>query len=146
MTKLTELLNEGYRVQVSELVDSSPGAVFSYTEPGYDWDREEHRTLVFHPLNYSYVAYDDPFIAHEQNMKRIYAQIEKSYSDALKRLDDMVYEMEHKHDPRIITFLYGTEVIENPDGSYTFFAKGLPFDPDDTLERIYSHEYLKEEV
>lgn len=143
MSQLTELMEKGYRIQVSEHVSSAPGSFFGYTDPEHDWDREEPRTLVFHPLNYSYIAYNDPFKAHELNMARIYDQIEASYKKALKNIDDMVYEFEHKHDPRTIVFLYGTEVIENPDGSYTFFANGVPFEPAPEAS-VYSHEFLKE--
>jgi hypothetical protein len=115
MTRLTDLMSEGYRIQISEAV--TPGTVFPYIDPA-----SHETTLAFHPFDYSYISNDDIFKAHEINMLRIYADIEKSAEEAIARLDKMVYEMDHKHDPKVYAFMPNTEVIENEDGSYTFVA------------------------
>lgn len=117
MTRLTDLMSQGYQIQISELV--TPGTVFPVADPAND-----RTTLVFHPFDYSYISNDDIFVAHEINMLRIYKSIEDAYEKALAKLDAMIYEMEHKHDPRVVTFLHNVEVIENEDGTFTFYAQG----------------------
>lgn len=117
MTRLTELMSQGYAIQISEMV--TPGTVFPMADPAV----EGKVTLVFHPFDYSYISNDDIFVAHEINMLRIYDQIEKSAEQALAKLDKMVYEMDHKHDPKMIAFMPNVEVVENEDGTYTFLAK-----------------------
>lgn len=121
-------MEQGYRIQISEYVDPTPDTVFAYTDPTHDWAQEDHRTLVFHPLNYSYVAYEDIWEAHEMNVNYIQAKIDKMAKEALEKLDRMVYEMNHKHDPQLVTFFPNTEVVENPDGTFTFSAS--PWNPD----------------
>ena len=115
----------------------TPGTVFPATDPGND-----KVTLVFHPFDYSYISNDDVFVAHEINMLRIYENIEKSYQEALARLDKMVYEMNHKHDPRIVTFLPNVEAIELEDGTYEFRVQG-PASPFFDEERPLAADYLK---
>lgn len=115
MTRLTDLMQQGFQIQISEMV--TPGTVFPHYDPG-----TERTTLVFHPFDYSYVSNDDIFVAHEINMLRIYKNIEDSYQRALKRLDDMIYEMEHKHDPKVMAFIPNVEVVELEDGTYEFRA------------------------
>jgi len=117
MTQLTDLMSQGYQIQISEMVE--PGTVFPVADPAV----EGKVTLVFHPFDYSYISNDDVFLAHEINMQRIMKNIEDSYEKACAKLDKMVYEMDHKHDPKIIAFVPNVEVIENEDGSYTFQAK-----------------------
>ncbi|QCG77573.1 hypothetical protein SEA_DIZZYRUDY_78 [Microbacterium phage DizzyRudy] len=94
------------------------GAPFAALDPG----NEDASLIVFHPLDYNYAAYDDPFEAHTLNMAYIYSMIERRAEEALGRLDAMVDYLNHKYDPRIITFLHNVEVTENADGSFTFSA------------------------
>lgn len=116
---LTKLGDEGWTIKSSPIVE--PDTVFV---------DEEADLLVFNPVNWNYLAYsDDIMMAHHLNMSRIYARIEEMAEQAEDRLDAMVDYLNHRHDPQIITFLYGTEVTENEDGSYTFFAKGEPIKP-----------------
>jgi hypothetical protein len=96
----------------------TPGTVFPHSDPATD-----KVTLVFHPFDYSYISNDDIFKAHEINMLRIYKMIEDSYEAALAKLNAMVDEMNHKHDPKMIAFIPNVDVIENEDGTYTFLAK-----------------------
>lgn len=114
MTQLTDLMAKGFKIQISDMV--TPDTVFPVA------DEDGTHTLVFHPFNYSYISNDDVLKAHEINMLRIYQNIEQAADEACTRLDKMVDEMNHKHDPHIMGFLPNTEVIENEDGSYTFVA------------------------
>lgn len=126
MTVLTDLMKQGFQIVISEMV--TPGTVFPATEPG----TEGKPILAFHPFDYSYISNDDPFVAHEINMLRIYKNIEDSYQRALEKLDKMIYEMEHKHDPKIMAFIPNVEVIELEDGTYEFRATvgNTPFQAD----------------
>ena len=108
-------MDQGIQVQISEMV--APDTVF--TQPAGAGDA----VVIVNPLNYSYLAYEDPFEAHAINMRRIYAQIKDSYFQALARLDAMVDEMNRQNEPKLITFLGNAEVAENPDGSFTFSAQ-----------------------
>lgn len=117
MTKLKELMEQGWTVMTSPLVKQ--GEPFIAGDPAIPGDA----AIVFHPLDYNYIAFEDPFEAHAHNMEYIYAMIDDRAKDALKHLDDLVYYYEHRNDPRIITFLHHAEVTENEDGSFTFFAQ-----------------------
>lgn len=113
-TELQKLLEKGFRVQISEMVD--PDTNFSYFNHS-----DETKVIVVHPLSYSYLAYSDPFEAHAENMKWINRRIEEQAAEASKRLDDMVYQMDHKHDPVLVQFPnVGVTVEENGDGTYSF--------------------------
>lgn len=136
MSRLTELMDQGYRIQISDMADSTPGAVFSYTDPANDWAQEEHRTLVFHTLNYNYLAYP-LFEAHERNMAIINARIDQMALEANAKLDVMVQKMNTKFEGQITTFLYGMYVEENEDGSFTF----TPQEPYETKRIAYLGDY-----
>lgn len=118
-TKLEELMAEGWEVMTSPVV--KPGHPFVGTDGAFGDGTPS--VIVFHPFDYRYIAYEDIFTAHELNMADIYAKIDLMAEQAEDRLDKMVYEMAHKHDPRTVVFLYNTEAIENPDGSFTFYAQ-----------------------
>lgn len=79
--------------------------------------------VVLHPFNYSYLSNEDPFVAHEINMLRIEAQLDKMVDKALAKLDKMVYDMDQKYDPKVVVCLPNTEVVENEDGSFDFFTQ-----------------------
>lgn len=116
MTQLQKLMDDGYTVMTSEMID--PDRVF-YIHDEAQSD-ETLGTLVVHPLNYSYLAYEDPFEAHAKNMERIYSDIETSAEKAYSRLNRMVDEMNKKNAPRVVTFMPNVEVAENEDGSFSF--------------------------
>lgn len=121
-SELTKLGEEGWTVVSSPLI--TPDTVFVDT---YVLEELGDKVMVVNPLNWNYLAYsNDIMTAHHLNMSRIYSRIEEMAEQAEERLDAMVDYLNHRHDPQIITFLYGTEVTENEDGSYTFFAKGEP--------------------
>lgn len=117
LKNLEQAMEQGWKVLISEQVQ--PDTVLTFQEP--------HRTAVFHPLNYSYFAWSDPFVAHAENMEWIQKNvIDRMVDRALARIDAMVDEMNWSHEPRIITFMPNVEVTENEDGSYSFFAQPYP--------------------
>lgn len=111
-------MEEGWEIKVSPMI--TPDTVFVDEDAGL---------LVFHPYNYNYIDQPDMFRAHEMNMELIQARIDQMAADALDALDDLVHFFEHQHDPRIVAFLYDTEVTENEDGSFSFFARGAQGEP-----------------
>lgn len=116
MTQLTDLMSQGFQIQISELV--TPDTVF----PVVDGDII---TLIFHPVNYSYISNEDIFLAHEINMLRINKRIDEMAEEACAKLDRMVDEMNDKFTPKMVQgFFPNTEVIENPDGTFTFVEVG----------------------
>lgn len=137
MTKLQELIEAGWTVMRSE--GAQVGAPFAALDPG----NEDASLIVFHPLDYNYAAYDDPFEAHTLNMAYIYSMIERRAEEALGRLDAMVDYLNHKYDPRVVTFLHNVSVQENPDGSFTFEAQAGDdiFDEDRPLVDLFLKGY-----
>lgn len=116
VTKLRELLDKGYTVMQSDLVQ--PGTHVTY-------DTEEATVIAVNPWDYPYLDFENPFDAHGYNMAKIYTRIERMADEALERLDKMVDEMNRKHDPRVVSFFPNVEVTENEDGSFSFNA--LPY-------------------
>ena len=134
VTQLTDLMSKGYVIQISEMV--TPGTVFPATHP------EGKQMLIVHPFDYSYLSNDDIFKAHEINMLRIQQNIDKMADAACEKLDKMVWEMDHKHDPRVVGFLPNVEVTEHEDGTFTFTAvNGDSIFSEDAP--ILTHEYMK---
>lgn len=105
-----EFLDEGYRVLISEEIQ--PDSAFITDEGG--------KIAVFHPLNYNYLAYRDIFTAHEKNMDWINNRIEDMATRANMKLDEMVYEMNHRHDPVQVNFFSPMYVTEDENGVFTF--------------------------
>lgn len=120
MTQLQEMLDAGMTIQISEYV-----AVDTFFT-----DSGEPETRVFHPLNYSYLAYDDPFVAHRHNMQWINNHIQEMADNAIGRLDRMVDEMNRKGLPVMVQFFSPVTVTEDEDGVFDFVfgteAGGLP--------------------
>ena len=114
MTKLRDLLDKGYTVMQSSLVQ--PGTHVTY-------DTEEATVIAVNPWDYPYLDFDDPFVAHELNMAWIYTRIESMADEALERLNAMVDKMNRKDEPRVVSFFPNVEVTENEDGSYSFQAQ-----------------------
>lgn len=132
MSKIEDLINQGYTVMVSEHV--RPDTVFAET----DVDTESS-LLVFNPVNYEYLV-NPPLVAHANNMQRIYDRISDMAAEARERIDDMFYDAQHKHETRIFMFADATEAFENEDGSFTFFAQAAPYAPQTTE---LASEYLE---
>ena len=109
-------MSEGWQIRISELV-----APDTYVDDSVD------DVLIFHPLNYSYLAYSDPFVAHEQNMSWIQAKIELMAREALLKLDKLVDDYQDMHEPQTLLFLPNVEVIENPDGTFSMSAQPVGY-------------------
>lgn len=135
MTTLDDWLKEGLDVRISNQIE--PDTIFAFDN-----------LRVVHPDNYSYISNSNIFVAHEINMLRIEEKIEKMAEDALRRLDLMVYQYEHKHDSRIVLFTPGVDVVENEDGTYTFNAVASPtIDPAQVFretKRLLTADYMKD--
>lgn len=114
VTKLRELLDKGYTVMQSSLVQ--PGTHVTY-------DTDEAVVIAVNPWDYPYLDFENPFDAHAINMAKIYTTIERMADEALERLDKMVDEMNRKHEPRVVSFFPNVEVTENEDGTFTFNAQ-----------------------
>jgi len=132
MTYLTDAMDKGFKIMISEMVE--PDKVVAAGDPV--------RVLVFHPLNYSYLSLDDPFEAHVQNIFYNKQKLEEAAEAACKRIDQMVDRMNKKYEPSVAVFLPNTTVQENEDGSFTFSAQPIGFEPEpvasDEFER-WSH-------
>ena len=118
VTKLRELLDKGYTVMQSSLVQ--PGTHVTY-------DTEEATVIAVNPWDYPYLDFENPFDAHAFNMAKICTRIERMADEALERLNKMVDEMNRKHEPRVVSFFPNVEVEENEDGTFSFMA--APYDP-----------------
>lgn len=126
MTKLRDLLDKGYTVMQSSLVQ--PGTHVTY-------DTEEAVVIAVNPWDYPYLDFENPFDAHTLNMAKIYTNIERMADEALEHLDKMVDQMNRKDEPRVVSFFHNVEVSENPDGSFSFFA--LPvFEGDKNVNQL----------
>lgn len=118
VTKLRELLDKGYTVMQSSLVQ--PGTHVTY-------DTEEAVVIAVNPWDYPYLDFENPFDAHALNMAKIYTNLERMTEEALERLDKMVDEMNRKDEPRVVSFFPNVEVVENEDGTFEFMAAA--YDP-----------------
>lgn len=125
VTKLRELLDKGYTVMQSSLVQ--PGTHVTY-------DTEESVVIAVNPWDYPYLDFENPFDAHTLNMAKIYTRIERMAEEALERLDKMVDEMNRKDEPRVVSFFPNVEVTENEDGSFSFNA--LPYMGDSNVNQL----------
>lgn len=122
-------LEAGYEVKISEMV-------------GEDTIFVDGDLVVMHPFNYSYMSNNDIFVAHEINMLRIEARIDRMAEEAIDRLDVMVDEMNRKHDPRMVTFVPGV-LVEDYDGDFAF--SGTADSPIfDALDRQFVADYMKD--
>lgn len=119
MTILTELLNKGWNIKVSEMAKMG--------EPFVDIDGD---LMVFHPTDYNYVAYPEIHQWHDLNVQWLRDYIEKMAEEACDRLDKMVDDLNQKHAPhRIVQFhgpMYVEEIFEDESGAVSFSFSSIP--------------------
>lgn len=121
MTKLTDLMEQGYRVLISDAVPSGTMFVDGANDEGL---------LVVNRWDYPYLAYADPFQAHAINMERIREQIAVDAAAAVDRLNSMTEYLNRKNDPAVVVFLPNVEATDNGDGTYSFTAQPVGHDHD----------------
>lgn len=128
MTVLMGLLDTGWDVKISEMVQ--PGTPFVHDDPytleGFlGHPLKPVKMIVFHPLDYNYIAYESYLDAHEKNMDWIRNWIEDRAAQAMRRIDEMVDGFNRKWDVQEVHFYTPTTAVENEDGTWSFVPEVL---------------------
>lgn len=122
---ITDLLNDGWDVKISEMVE--PGTPFVHHEP-YALEGilgsplKPIQVIVFHPLDYNYAAYESPLNAHEKNLQWLNKWLDERVAKAMAKIDEMTDRFNAFYEVKQVEFHDATEVFDNGDGTFSFHS------------------------